>query len=108
MTVIVKDEEALQEARKIYDTLFDAPLEVQEGFVQYEAHREIQVEQLQGIGGARVLLRVAQNDDEKDQVKGRDFWYGDVVLAVKAVEGKNKGKKEQIDNNLRGIWLEYV
>ena len=108
LTVIVKDAEALQEARKVYDTLFDGPLDVQDGFVQYEAYREVPVKELQRIGGARILLRVAHSDEEKYQVEGRGFWYGDVVLAAKAREGKEKGKKEKVDDDLRGLWLEYV
>lgn len=108
LTVIVKDEEALQEARRVYDTLFGSPLDAQDGFVEYKAHREVPVKEIQSIGGARVLLRVAQSDEEKNQVEERGFRYGDVVLTARASEGQEKGRKEKIDGDLRGLWLEYV
>lgn len=108
LTVIVKDGEALREVRRVYDTLFGDAAEAQDGLVRYEAKRVVPVKELDGVGGAQILLRVAQNDSEREKVGERGFLYGDVVLAAKAREGKEKGRKERIDSDLRGLWVEYI
>ena len=110
LTVTVKDEEAFKEVKSVYDGLFGSAKEVRDGYVEYEVGRVVEVPGLEGVGGAKIKLNVGADEDG---APGKSFRYGDVVLAVRAGEGKKKGERERIDQKgggkgLRGVWVEYV
>lgn len=109
LTVVVRDRQVLEETREIYRSLFGAEGVEKGDEVVFEAERVVEVDGLKG--GAQIVLRVAQRDVEKERVKERGFWYGDVVLAAKAGEGKEVGKKVRLDggdDDVGGLWIEYV
>jgi hypothetical protein len=56
-------------------------------------------------------LVLPRDEGDRKKVGERGFWYGDVVLAAKAREGKPAGTKERLDggeNDLRGLWVVYT
>lgn len=110
LTVIVKDGKALENARAVYGSLFGASEDVDD-VVKYRTARVVPVSELKSTGGAQINLRVNREGEENEDLNERGFWYGDVILAAKAGEGKDKGKMERIDDGgagMRGLWVAYV
>lgn len=75
--------------------------------------RVVSVPSLPGPEGAKVKLVLPRDETDKGRVSPRGFWYGDVVLAALAREGKPAGTKERLDgggsgDDLRGLWVVYV
>jgi hypothetical protein len=109
LTIVVRDEELLEKTRHIYASTLggDGLVDVDE--MCFLAGRVCDVDGLQD--GAKVLLRLPKNEKELEATNTTGFWYGDVVLGVKARAGKPPGTCEQLDvaeSNVRGLWVKYV
>ena len=113
VSVVVRDLELLEDTRKSFATIFG-----QEGEGEGEGAKDVvfetrRVRDVEGLErGARVVLRVAR-EEEASRVKERGFWYGDVVFAAKAGDGRQAGERVRIDAEtgddwLGGLWVEYV
>ncbi|KAF1965705.1 hypothetical protein BU23DRAFT_545575 [Bimuria novae-zelandiae CBS 107.79] len=111
LDVLVKDLAAFKEAQLVYDKLFGEPIE-REGIAEWQATRVVPMPRLQEeVGGPWIQIRVARSEEEKERVRERGFWFGRVVLAAKAPERNDIGKKVRLDgggDDLRGLWIEYV
>ncbi|PSN73422.1 hypothetical protein BS50DRAFT_568964 [Corynespora cassiicola Philippines] len=110
LSVVVRDQERLDEVRRTHQGLFGDENAVAVGDeVRFEVGRVKDVAGLER--GATIVLRLPRNEAEAGKVKERGFWYGDVVLAAKK-DGKEKGAVERVDgeaeNDVDGIWVEYV
>jgi hypothetical protein len=60
--------------------------------------------------GARVVLRMPKDKDEFKKMEKTSYWYGDVVLAAPAGQGRTLGLREKLDGekeSVQGIWVEY-
>ncbi|KAF9741129.1 hypothetical protein PMIN06_011296 [Paraphaeosphaeria minitans] len=63
--------------------------------------------------GAKVKLVLPRDEEDRAKVSYRGFWYGDIVLAAAAREGKPKGSKQRLDGDgsgadIRGLWVQYI
>lgn len=109
LTVVVRDQQLLKETGEVYARLFGKE-GVQRGEeVVFQARRVKSVEGLDE--GARVLLRLPKGEDESKRLERTGYWYGDVVFAAPAVQGKAAGTRERLDagdESVQGFWVEYV
>ncbi|KAF2676062.1 hypothetical protein K458DRAFT_380490 [Lentithecium fluviatile CBS 122367] len=112
LSVIVDTRESLEEVRRVYGTIFGTEGTARgDDEVRFETG---QVESVPGLkSGAEVVLRLPKNEREEEKVREKGFWYGDVVLAARASEGREVGTRERIDgmsgeNDVGGLWVEYV
>ncbi|KAF2110713.1 glyoxalase-like domain-containing protein [Lophiotrema nucula] len=110
LSIIVKDEERLEELREIYNGITGTQGEKTASGWTFQLGRVVLGNGLNR--GAIVNLRLANDDGEKAKVKerGLGFWYGDVVLGAKAGGGKEAGQRERVDgaeDNVGGLWIAY-
>jgi hypothetical protein len=109
VTVVVRDKQLLQETGEVYAKLFGKDGVKRGDEVHYLASRFKGIESLDG--GARVILRLPKDQDEFKRLEKTDYWYGDVVLAAPADQGRTLGSREKLDGgkeSVQGIWVEYV
>lgn len=111
LTVVVKDQQLLEEMRGVYRDVLGSEGREEDDGVVFEVGRVREVDRLNE--GVRVVLRVARGEKEEKKVERRDFVFGDVVLGAKAREDKTKGTRERIDGEgeemgVGGLWVEYV
>jgi hypothetical protein len=109
LTVIVKDKALLSETSDVYAKLFGAEGVKKGEEVYFHATRVKEVDGLDA--GARVLLRLPKDKDEVEKVGKTGYWYGDVVLAAPAAQGKTVGTRERLDDeedSVQGLWVEYI
>lgn len=111
LTVLVRDQELLEETRGVYKVLFGEDGVEKDGEVVFTVGRVQGVESLDG--GARIRLRIARGEEEGRKVEEKGYWFGDVVFGAKAKEGKTVGEIERLDDaegkdSLGGLWIEYV
>jgi hypothetical protein len=109
VTVVVRDKQLLQETGEVYAKLFGKDGVKRGDEVHYLASRFKGIESLDG--GARVILRLPKDQDEFKRLEKTDYWYGDVVLAAPADQGRTLGSWEKLDGgkeSVQGIWVEYV
>ncbi len=109
LTVVVRDKQLLQETREVYARLFGKEGVQRGDEVHFQASR---VERTEGLDeGAKVVLRLPKDQEEFKKLEKTGYWYGDVVLAAPAGQGKTLGKKERLDagdESVQGLWVEYV
>lgn len=109
LTVIVHDKQLLKETGDAYASLFGKQ-GVQSGDeVYFQASRVKDVESLDD--GTKVVLRLPKDEEESKRLEKTGYWYGDVVLAASAGQGKTLGSRERLDagdESVQGIWVEYV
>lgn len=110
LTVVVRDDEEFSATRSQFEKLFaTGGVQGDRSSVAFEIGR---VHEVEGIKkGPEVLLRLPKDEGEEERTREKGFWYGDVVLAVKAGNGKEVGQKERLDvgeDNVGGLWVEYV
>ncbi|KAF2193512.1 hypothetical protein K469DRAFT_728723 [Zopfia rhizophila CBS 207.26] len=107
-TVILKGKEDVETTAGTYSKMFGVEGEKKGDEVVFKLGR---VNEVEGLGGGpSVVLRTARDKVEESKVKGKGFWFGDVVLAAKGKEGE-VGKKERVDigeDDVEGLWIEYV
>lgn len=109
LTVVVRDEGLLKETGEIYARLFGRDGVSRGDELHFQAGRVKDVESLDG--GARVVLRLPKDQDELKRLQATSHWYGDVVLAAPAAQGKMLGSRERLDagsEGVQGLWVEYV
>lgn len=109
LTVIVRDKLLLQETEGVYSRLFGKDGVKRGDEVHFQASRVKDVENLDG--GARVVLRLPKDKDEFKRLEKTGYWYGDVVLAALARQGRTLGSREKLDDgaeSVQGLWVEYV
>lgn len=109
LTVIVRDEGALEETGGVYAKLFGKEGVKSGDEVYFQAGRVKEVDGLDG--GARIVLRLPRDREEVERLGERSFWYGDVVLAAPAGQGKTPGTRQRLDDgdeSVKGLWIEYV
>jgi hypothetical protein len=108
LTVLVRDATALDATRDTYRTLLTDLEHADATHACFGAERVVPLENL---GGVKIKLVVPRDEEDRKKVGERGFWYGDVVLAAKAREGKPAGTKQRLDgseNDLRGLWVLYT
>lgn len=109
LTVIVKDEELFTETSEVYATLFGRAKGQEGDEVYYQGTRVNDVGALDG--GAKIILRLPKDQDEFKKLEKTPYWYGDIVLAATAGDGKTPGTRERLDEgdeSVQGLWVEYV
>ena len=109
LTVIVKDQALMDETKKIYEAILGQVGKQGTDGVRFPLARVQEVEELER--GAEVLLRLPEDEEEKQCVAEQGFWYGNVVLCKKAETGNaDKTKKRldvgQGDDGVGGLWIE--
>ena len=109
LTVVVSDKKALKETGDVYAKLFGKE-GVQRGDEVY--FQGTRVKDVEGLDeGARVVLRLPKDKDEFKRLEKTGYWYGDIVLAAPAAQGKTLGSRERLDDgdeSVQGLWVEYV
>lgn len=109
LNVLVQSTERLDELSETYSRIFGTEGVRSNGRAVFEISR---VKGIDGItDGPKIVLRTPENAQEQANVKERGFWFGDVVLVGQALEGKEAGKRERLDggeNDVGGLWIEYV
>jgi hypothetical protein len=113
LTVIVETEEELEKTMKVYNDVTGHKFQVfkKRAFCGQNFGFSKVKEVLGMHFGPDVTLRLPENDEERAKVKGRGFWYGDVVVDGEAGEGREEGPPIRLDNgddDLGGFWLEYT
>lgn len=109
VTVVVRDKQLLQETGEVYAKLFGKDGVRRGDEVQFLASR------VKGVGsldeGARIVLRLPKDKDEFKRLEKTGYWFGGVVLAAPAGQGRTLGSRERLDGeeeSVQGIWVEYV
>ncbi|KAF2626170.1 hypothetical protein BU25DRAFT_412003 [Macroventuria anomochaeta] len=109
ITVLVRDKELLKETGDVYAHLFGKEGVRRGDEVYFQTSR---VKDVKGLDeGARVVLRLPKDKDEFKRLEKTGYWYGDVVLAATAGQGKTLGTRKRLDEgdeSVQGIWVEYV
>ncbi|KAF2130664.1 hypothetical protein P153DRAFT_338703 [Dothidotthia symphoricarpi CBS 119687] len=111
LTVLLRDQEMLDDTRRVYGAVFGDGGVVRGDEVWFSVSR---VESVEGVeGGARIVLRLPRSEEERGKVEKSGFWYGDVVLVAKAGGAgtcKEKGRRERLDveGGVGGLWIEWV
>ena len=103
------DEKLLQETGEVYVKLFGKDGVRGGDDMHFLTSRVKGIESIDG--GARVILRLPKDKDELKRVEKTGHWYGDVVLAAPAGQGRTLGSRERLDGDkesVQGIWIEYV
>ncbi|KAF3044390.1 hypothetical protein E8E12_010085 [Didymella heteroderae] len=109
LTVIVRDKELLKETGDVYAKLFGKEGVRRGDEVYFQASRVQQVDDLDG--GARIVLRLPKDKQEFKRLEKTAYWYGDVVLAAPAGQGRTLGTRHRLDDgdeSVKGLWVEYV
>ncbi|KZM25709.1 hypothetical protein ST47_g3115 [Ascochyta rabiei] len=109
LTVVVRDEGLLEETRAVYARLFGNEGVKRGNELSFQAQRVRDVEGLDG--GAKLVLRLPKDEHESRKLENTDYWYGDVVFAAPAGQGKTLGSRERLDEddeNVQGLYVEYV
>lgn len=109
LTVVVRDQQLLVETREVYTKIFGKEGTTRGDEVHFHGTRVKHVDSLND--GTKIVLRLPKGDDELKKLGETDYWYGDVVLAAPAVQGKLLGTRKRIDKDdesVGGIWIEYV
>ncbi|KAF2449158.1 hypothetical protein P171DRAFT_351628 [Karstenula rhodostoma CBS 690.94] len=111
LTVMVDSSAALDATRAAYATLLTDLAHADTTHSCFGTQRVVPVPELSE--GAKVKLVLPRDDADREKVRERGFWYGDVVLAAPAREGKPAGTKERLDGggggeDLQGLWIAYV
>lgn len=109
LTVVVRDEELLAETREVYKRLFGKEGVRSGDEVCFQGRRVKDVDGLDG--GVKVVLRLPRDEAESKKLEEKGYWYGDVVLAAPAAQGKTLGTRERLDEgdeSVEGLWVEYV
>lgn len=109
LTVIVRNKQLLGETREIYTRIFGKEGVARGDEVYFHGTRVKDVDGLDD--GAKILLRLPKNTNEFSKLEEAGYWYGDVVLAAPAAQGKSPGIREKLDEgdeSVGGIWIEYV
>jgi hypothetical protein len=113
LTVGVKDQGTLDETKKVYESILKSGRTGTEGGGEVR-FRLRQVHQVHGLdAGARIVLRLPENEEERIRVEKQGFWFGNVILSGKAGPGKAVGTKERLDGrsgegSVGGLWIEYI
>ncbi|KAF2243926.1 hypothetical protein BU26DRAFT_523474 [Trematosphaeria pertusa] len=111
ISVVLPSRETLEETRALYASLFDERpgAEGDEEF-SFSVGRVKSVEGLEE--GAGIVLRLPRNEEEREKVRERGVCVCDVVLAARAGEGRERGKRWRLDgegeDDVGGLWVEYV
>lgn len=109
LTVVVRDEQLLSETGEVYAKLFGKKGVQRGNELNFQASRVKTVEGLDE--GAKLVLRLSKDKEEQARLEKIGYWYGDVVLAAPAGQGKSSGTRERLDagdESVSGIWVEYV
>jgi len=109
LTVIVRDKGLLKSTGDVYAKLFGKEGVRRGDEVYFQAGRVAQVDDLDG--GARIVLRLPRDKQEFKRLEETPYWYGDVVLAAPAGQGKTLGTRHRLDDrdeSVKGLWVEYV
>lgn len=109
LTVIVRDKQLLAETSGVYARLFGREGVRRGDEVYFQAGRVRGVEDLDG--GARIVVRLPKDKQEFKRLEETPYWYGDVVLAAPAGQGRALGTRHRLDDgdeSVKGLWVEYV
>jgi hypothetical protein len=109
LTVIVKDKELLSETKDVYAKLFGKEGVRRGDEVYFQGTRVKEVEGLDE--GVKVVLQLPRDKEEFKRLEKVSYWYGDVVLAAPAGQGKTLGTRQRLDDggeSVQGLWVEYV
>ncbi|KAL5390073.1 hypothetical protein DPSP01_002129 [Paraphaeosphaeria sporulosa] len=109
LTVMVDSTASLDATRATYKTLLTDLAHADTSHSCFGTDRFVSIPELPS--GAKVKLVLPRDEEDGAKVRPGGFWYGDVVLAALAREGKPKGMKERLDgggDDLRGLWVQYV
>jgi hypothetical protein len=109
LTVIVRDKDLLAETRDVYAKLFGRSGVRRGDEVCFQVGRVRDVDDLDGE--ARIVLRLPRDKREFKSVEETPYWYGDIVLAAPAGQGKTLGTRRRLDDgdeSVKGLWVEYV
>jgi len=109
LTIVVRDRSLLNETKAAYASILGSE-GLQRGDESYfRLKRVYQVQAL--VTGPTIVLRLPKDRAETDASLKTGFSCGDVVLGVEAGGNKRLGSKERLDGgeeDVRGLWLEYV
>lgn len=109
LTVIVQDKQLLKETGDVFAKLFGKEGVHRGDEVYFQATRVKSVEGLDE--GTKIVLRLPKDKEEFKRLEKTKHWYGDVVLAAPAGQGKTLGTRERLDageESVQGLWVEYV
>ncbi|KAF1911439.1 glyoxalase-like domain-containing protein [Ampelomyces quisqualis] len=109
LTVIVKDEALLDETNSAYRSIIGRDGTTKGDEVSFQLGRVCNAAGLGG--GASIVLRLPRAGRETEAASRTGFWYGNVILGAPASSEKTVGTRERLDSgedDLRGIWVEYV
>ncbi|KAJ4991908.1 glyoxalase bleomycin resistance protein dioxygenase superfamily [Stagonosporopsis vannaccii] len=109
LTVVVRDEGLLGETAGVYARLFGQEGARRANEVVFQTSRVEDVKALDE--GAKVVLRLPKDGDEAKRLEETGYWYGDVVLAAPAPQGKAAGTRERLDagdESVSGLYVEYI
>jgi hypothetical protein len=111
ITIIVRDRAMLEETRKAYEAIVGRAEKATDDEISFILGRVQEVGACEG--GAEIVLRLPQKEEERGRVAQRGFWYGDVVLTTDAKSRKGRSSRDRLDNGEReveigGLWLEYA
>ncbi|KAF2737034.1 hypothetical protein EJ04DRAFT_574887 [Polyplosphaeria fusca] len=111
LTVLVGTEEDLAALAGVYAEVFGVQGREEHRKLVFEIGRVVDEDWLREVGGPRIEIGLANTEKEKEKVRERGFWFGDVVLGAQACEGLGVvGQKVRVDSaeDLGGIWIQYV
>jgi hypothetical protein len=109
LTVIVRDKQLLKETGDVYARLFGNDGVRRGDEVYFQAGRVAQIGDLDH--GVRIVLRLPRDKQEFKRLEETPYWYGDVVLAAPAGQGKTLGTRHRLDDadeSVKALWIEYV
>lgn len=108
LTVVVKDQNLLDQTRRSYTSLLGSEGIGNGNEVSFQFGR---VHELEGLDtGTRVVLRLPKDNTEVERVNKLGYWYGDVVLWAKAELNEAIGVRWRLDgdeSDVGGMWIEY-
>jgi hypothetical protein len=109
ITVIVKDQELLDQTRHAYTIVLGQEGHQSGDKVMFNVGRVHDVDSLGS--GAKVMLRRPTNEKEMGATAQSGYCYGDVILGTRAGARNPSGTRTRLDDgeeDVRGLWLEYL
>ncbi|KAH7083144.1 glyoxalase-like domain-containing protein, partial [Paraphoma chrysanthemicola] len=111
ITIIVKDQNLLQQTKQVYTSILGDGMQQSGNEVIFNAGRVHDVKMPPPGRGAQLILRLPKNEQEQDATAESGYYYGDIVLGARADANNTSTTKTRLDGgdvDIRGLWLDYV
>jgi hypothetical protein len=109
LTIIVKDRTLLEQTRRAYAAIIGDNWIQRGDEVYFRLKRVCEVGSLDAQ--STIVLRLVKDRKETEATMKTGFLFGDVVLGVQARANQKLGTRERLDggeDDVRGLWLEYI